>query len=102
MILGHKNTCETFGSCIGCNLIYSGNHYEALEKDSYGKLRFVSGINPQSFSWELTPEAHFDTPEAVLSYSSKGYGRLSRQLHSFIREHILSEECGREDLVRFC
>ena len=89
MILGHKNTCETFGSCIGCNLIYSGNHYEALEKDSYGKLRFVSGINPQSFSWELTPEAHFDTPEAVLSYSSKGYGRLSRQLHSFIREHIV-------------
>ena len=89
MILGRKNTCETFGSCIGCNLIYSGNHYEALEKDSYGKLRFVSGINPQSFSWELTPEAHFDTPEAVLSYSSKGYGRLSRQLHSFIREHIV-------------
>ncbi|MFR8844545.1 MAG: glycoside hydrolase family 36 N-terminal domain-containing protein [Waltera sp.] len=49
MILGHKNTCETFGSCIGCNLIYSGNHYEALEKDSYGKLRFVSGINPKAF-----------------------------------------------------
>ena len=22
MILGHKNTCETFGACIGCNLIY--------------------------------------------------------------------------------
>lgn len=89
MILGHKNTCETFGSCIGCNLIYSGNHYEALEKDSYGKLRFVSGINPQSFSRELTPETHFDTPEAVLSYSSNGYGGLSRQLHSFIREHIV-------------
>ena len=89
MILGHKNTCETFGSCIGCNLIYSGNHYEALEKDSYGKLRFVSGINPQSFSMELTPETHFDTPEAVFSYSSNGYGGLSRQLHSFIREHIV-------------
>lgn len=89
MILGHKNTCETFGSCIGCNLIYSGNHYEALEKDSYGKLRFVNGINPQSFSRELTPETHFDTPEAVLSYSSNGYGGLSRQLHSFIREHIV-------------
>ena len=89
MILGHKNTCETFGSCIGCNLIYSGNHYEAVEKDSNGKLRFVSGINPRSFSWELTPETHFDTPEAVLSYSSNGYGGLSRQLHSFIREHIV-------------
>ena len=37
----------------------------------------------------MTPETHFDTPEAVLSYSSNGYGGLSRQLHSFIREHIV-------------
>ena len=89
VILSPENTCETSGSCISCNLIYSGNHYEALEKDSYGKLRFVSGINPQSFSWELTPEAHFDTPEAVLNFSADGFRGLSGQLHSFIREHIV-------------
>ena len=89
MILGHKNTCETFGFCIGCNLIYSGNHYEALEKDSYGKLRFVTGIHPRSFSWQLASEEAFYTPEAVLSFSAQGFRGLSGQLHSFIREHVV-------------
>ena len=89
MILGRKNTCETSGSCIGCNLIYSGNHYEALEKDSYGNLRFVTGINSQSFSWQLAAEESFYTPEAVFSFSAEGYRGLSTQLHSFIREHIV-------------
>lgn len=89
MILSPENTCETSGPCIGSNLIYSGNHYEALEKDSYGKLRFVTGINPQSFSWQLAPEESFYTPEAVISFSAEGFRGLSRQLHSFIREHIV-------------
>lgn len=89
LILGLKNTCETSGSCIGCNLIYSGNHYEALEKDSYGKLRFVTGIHPRSFSWQLSPEESFFAPEAVLSFSAEGFRGLSGQLHSFIREHIV-------------
>ena len=89
LMLGQKSTNETSGSCIGCNLIYSGNHYEALEKNSYGKLRFVSGIHPRSFSWNLHPEETFCAPEAVLSYSAKGYRGLSIQLHEFIREHIV-------------
>lgn len=89
MILSLKNTCETSGFCIGCNLIYSGNHYEALEKDSYGKLRFVTGIHPRSFSWQLAPEEVFYTPEAVLSFSAEGFRGLSGQLHSFVREHIV-------------
>ena len=89
VILSPENTCETSGSCIGCNLIYSGNHYEALEKDSYGKFRFVAGINPRSFSWQLAPGEVFYTPEAVLNFSADGFRGLSGQLHSFIREHIV-------------
>lgn len=89
VILSPENTCETSGPCIGCNLIYSGNHYEALEKDSYGKFRFVAGINPRSFSWQLAPGEAFYTPEAVLNFSADGFRGLSGQLHSFIREHIV-------------
>lgn len=89
VILSPENTCETSGSCISCNLIYSGNHYEALEKDSYGKFRFVAGINPRSFSWQLAPGEAFYTPEAVLNFSADGFRGLSGQLHSFIREHIV-------------
>lgn len=89
VILSPENTCETSGSCISCNLIYSGNHYEALEKDSYGKFRFVAGINPRSFSWQLALGEAFYTPEAVLNFSADGFRGLSGQLHSFIREHIV-------------
>lgn len=89
LILSLKDTCETSGSCIGSHLIYSGNHYEALEKDSYGKLRFVTGIHPRSFSWQLAPGECFYTPEAVFSFSAEGFRGLSGQLHSFIREHIV-------------
>lgn len=89
VILSPENTCETSGSCISCNLIYSGNHYEALEKDSYGKFRFVAGINPRSFSWQLAPGEAFYTPETVLNFSADGFRGLSGQLHSFIREHIV-------------
>jgi len=89
VILSPENTCETSGSCISCNLIYSGNHYEALEKDSYGKFRFVAGINLRSFSWQLAPGEAFYTPEAVLNFSADGFRGLSGQLHSFIREHIV-------------
>lgn len=89
IMLGQKSTTETAGDCIGCNLIYSGNHYEALEKNSYGKLRLVSGINPQSFSWILQSGETFCSPEAVLSYSGEGYRGLSLKLHAFVREHIV-------------
>ena len=84
VILGHKNTCETFGSCIGCNLIYSGNHYEALEKDSYGKLRFVSGINPQSFSRELTVTFLYQRAYCPRSVEEKTSSGSVKQLGSLL------------------
>ena len=33
------------GNCYGFNLVYSGNHYEAVEVNSFDKTRIVSGIN---------------------------------------------------------
>ena len=89
VMLGRPSTTENAGECLGCNLIYSGNHYEAAEVNSYGKLRLVSGINPQSFSYTIEPGAIFEAPEAVLSFSSNGYNGLSKQLHVFVREHIV-------------
>jgi len=49
VMLHKEHTDEDYGDCYGFNLIYSGNHYEAAEVNVYGKTRFVSGINPQSF-----------------------------------------------------
>ena len=88
----NRNTAEDCGECYGFNLIYSGNHYEALEVNGFSKSRFVSGINPRSFSWRLEPGEMFEAPEAVMTYSAAGCNGMSHNMHSFVREHIVREK----------
>lgn len=89
---GDGAAVEDAGDCYGFNLIYSGNHYEAAEVGSFGKLRFVSGINPQSFCYVLEPEEEFQTPEAVMTFSHQGFNGMSGQMHRFVRQHIVRGE----------
>ena len=92
VMLGKEHTTEDEGECYGFNLIYSGNHYEAVEMSGYGKTRIVTGINPQSFAWKLAPGASFEAPEAVMTYSHEGYNGMSQHMHAFVREHIVRGE----------
>ncbi|MCM1190999.1 MAG: alpha-galactosidase [Butyrivibrio sp.] len=89
VMLSKEHTTEDWGECWGFNLIYSGNHYEAAEINGFGKTRLVTGINPQSFSWTLGPGEDFETPEAVMAFSHKGFNGMSRCMHRFVREHIV-------------
>lgn len=89
VMLSGEHTTEDAGDCYGLNLIYSGNHYEAVEVSPYGKTRVVAGINPQSFSWALGPGEAFEAPEAVMTFSHAGFNAMSRQMHRFVREHIV-------------
>lgn len=92
VMLSREHTTEDYGDCYGFNLIYSGNHYEAVEVSGYGKTRFVTGINPQSFLWNLMPGEALEAPEAVMTYSHKGYNGMSQHMHAFAREHIVRGE----------
>lgn len=89
VMLSRKTTSQDYGECYGFNLIYSGNHYEAADVGSFSKLRFVNGINPQGFSYNVAPGECFEAPESVMSYSKNGYNGLSRNMHEFIRGHIV-------------
>lgn len=88
VMISAPETSESIGDCYGLNLIYSGNHYEALEVNAFAKSRFVSGINPTNFSFYLEAGESFESPEAVMTYSSRGFGGMSRHMHRFVREHI--------------
>lgn len=92
VMLSRADTTEDFGDCYGFNLIYSGNHYEAVEAGSTGKTRFVSGINPQSFCFIMEAGEVFEAPEAVMTYSHKGFNDMSGHMHQFVREHIIRGE----------
>ncbi|MCI8482963.1 MAG: alpha-galactosidase [Lachnospiraceae bacterium] len=89
VMLSREGAGEDFGDCYGFHLIYSGNHYEAVEVSGYGKTRISAGINPSSFCFLLEPGACFEAPEAVMTYSWEGFNGMSQHMHQFIREHIV-------------
>ena len=89
VMIARHNTSENFGECFGFNLIYSGNHYEAAQVNSYGKLRIVTGINPSLFSYKISAGESFETPEAVMTYGYAGFNSMSHNIHDFVNNHIV-------------
>ena len=89
VMLSKESTSEDYGDCYGFNLVYSGNHYEAVEVNTFGKTRFVQGLNPQSFKFTLESGDEFEAPEAVMTYSDKGYNGMSQRMHEFVRQCIV-------------
>lgn len=51
-------------------------------------MRFLSGINPEGFSYVLEPGGTFVAPEAVLTFSWAGLNGMSGNMHNFVRKHI--------------
>ncbi|MBQ4091556.1 MAG: alpha-galactosidase, partial [Clostridia bacterium] len=66
-MLKEKGCCELWGNAYAFNLVYSGNHYSAVEKTNHDTMRVMSGINPHCFLWKLKQGERFATPEAVMS-----------------------------------
>jgi alpha-galactosidase len=89
VVLARRGTDENSGEAYGFNLVYSGNHYESAGLNSFGKLRFLSGINPDGFQASLAPQSEFQTPQAVLTFSKEGLNGMSANMHRFVREHIV-------------
>lgn len=83
-----KDATEEHGDVYGFNLVYSGNFIAQAEVDQYKTTRVSIGINPFDFSWILEPGEAFQTPEAVLVYSSKGLGEMSRTYHKLYRSRL--------------
>lgn len=91
-MLHRASTTETAGECYGFNLVYSGNHYAAVEVNPYGKTRVVQGVNPSGFRWLVAQGESFEAPEAVMTYSRNGFSGQSENMHRFIKAHILRGE----------
>ena len=86
------NADENSGKAYAFNLVYSGNHYSAVEVNAYGQTRIVNGINPQGFEFTLESGDSFCSPEAVFTYSSDGFAQISNNMHAFVRNHIVRGE----------
>ncbi len=90
-IVADEKADENHGLVLGVNLVYSSNHYSAIDVSAFGKSRVVSGINPQNFSFKLEPGDRFEAPEAVMTHAH-GYANMSLNFQHFVREHITRGE----------
>ena len=88
-LLSEPGASEDHGRVYGFNLIYSGNHYSSAQRSLQGFTRVMQGISPTEFSQTIAPGGRFETPEAVLCYSERGFGLLSQRMHRFVRCHII-------------
>ena len=92
VILCEKGADETMGSCYGFTFVYSGEFLIEAEKDQIDRTRLICGIHPDNFSWTLHGGDTFWVPEVIMTHSGNGIGKVSRNLHKAIREHICRGE----------
>ena len=88
VVLCEHTTTEVTGSCYGIGLVYSGNFAMQIEKDQMGQTRLNAGIHTERFAWSLKQGEEFYTPEAVMTYSAEGFGKMTSNFHHTFREHL--------------
>ena len=90
-LLSQPGAGEEWGMAYGFNLVYSGNHYASAQRSLQGLTRVMQGVSPSNFALTLAPGEIFESPEAVLCFSDRGFGGLSGNMHRFVNEHIIPE-----------
>lgn len=88
LALARPGATESSGEVYGFSLIYSGNHIEQADVNPFDIVRVNVGINPFGFNWILEPGDEFQTPEAVLTYSDEGFGKMSRTYQKLYRTRL--------------
>ena len=91
-LLAARGADEEQGRAYGFNLIYSGNHYSAVESSPFDTVRIMSGINPHCFLWKLRSGESFVTPQAVMTVGEGGYNSVMENMHAFVNSHIVRGE----------
>ncbi len=84
-----RSAGEEYGDVYGFNLVYSGNFEFSAECDFSATTRVIMGINPTDFCWHLDPDASFQSPEAVMVFTDKGVGEMSRIFHRLYMNNLV-------------
>lgn len=87
-----RKATEEKGEVFGFNFVYSGSFLDEVDVDQLSRTRVSVGLGSECFSYTLASGESFSSPEAILTYSAKGFGGMTRNLHRFTREHILPKK----------
>ena len=94
MVSFNRPATEDEGKVLFGTLAWSGNFKIDLEVDSYNNLRLIAGINPYASEYSLAPLQDFKTPSFIYTFSEKGKGEASRNLHHWATKYRLPDGEG--------
>jgi len=89
-----KPATEDEGNVLFCSVEWSGNYRADLELDNQNNLRIIGGINNYASDYVLKANLDFITPCFLTSFSDKGNGQASRNLHNWARNYKLVNGTG--------
>jgi len=81
---------ENHGRVIGAALCYGGNYRLRIDTDDSDFHHFFAGINEDNSAYSLAAGECFATPPLALTYSDEGKGGVSRNFHSWGRNHRIA------------
>ena len=82
---------ENSGEIVAGTIAWSGNFKLAFELDNKNSLRISSGINPFASEYSLEPGKVFTTPSFIYTFSNKGKGQASRNLHKWAGKYGIKD-----------
>jgi alpha-galactosidase len=94
MLSLNEKSDENNGQVVAGTLGWSGNFRFLFEVDEKGSLRVISGINPFASEYSLEPGKVFKTPSMIFTFSDKGKGQASRNLHRWATKYGVLDGTG--------
>jgi Alpha-galactosidase len=78
---------ENVGEVVAGALAWSGNFRLSFEMDESNRLNVLAGISPFASAYKLAAGQTFATPDFLYSFSGRGAGQASRNLHAWARNY---------------
>lgn len=94
MIALDQQASETTGDVIAGSLAWSGNFKIDFETFDEYYLRITAGINNFASPYTLKKGNSFTTPPFIYTFSDKGKGQASRNLHNWARQYQIAQGRG--------
>ncbi|MEI6947114.1 alpha-galactosidase [Paraflavisolibacter sp. H34] len=94
MVSLDRPALEAEGNVLLGLMEWSGNFRVDLELDPLNNLRIIAGANNHAAEYSLAPNEAFSTPVFLYTFSDKGKGGASRQLHRWARNYRILDGKG--------
>lgn len=86
---GFGPVTETAGRVVGCVLAWDGSSASEIARDPTDVIELRAGVETANGYYTLEPGRELVLPKAVLTYSEKGRGQVSRNFHRWARDRHL-------------